>query len=126
MYSDPNEERPCEGCKNPKPWARHSKKEALTGKYYEECNACFDSSIPPNPDVYFRVPYWDPNLCDYDDPSYDVNKGTFITSKAHKAFVMKKLGVSEAGDMVRGSRNFDQISHKYGVQSLRRSHNGHQ
>lgn len=117
---DEAEERPCEGCNNPKPWARHSKKEALTGKYYEECNRCFDPSIPSNPDVYFRQPYWDENLCDFDDPSYDLQKGTFIRSKAHKAYILKKLGLSEAGDARKGSRNFDPISHKYAQASLKR------
>lgn len=115
-----SEERPCESCGNRNPWARHSKKEKFTGRYYEECNRCFDPSIPQNPDVYFRQPYWDENLCDYDDPSYDIKRGTFIRSKAHKAYIMKKLGVREAGDMRNGSRNFDPISHRYGAESLRR------
>lgn len=113
-----NDEKPCETCGNPNPWARHSKKERFTGRYFEECNRCFDASIPSNPDVYFRQPYWDPNLCDYDDPSYDLQKGTFIRSKAHKAYVLKKLGVQEAGDMRNGSRNFDAISHRHAQRSL--------
>ena len=112
-----DDERPCESCGNTNPWARHSKRERLSGRYYEECNRCFDPSIPSNPDVYFRQPYWDEHLCDYDDPSYDVSRGTFITSRAHKAYVMKKLGVQESGDRRHGSLNFDTVSHKY---SLRR------
>lgn len=112
------EEKPCEGCRNPTPWARHSKKEALSGKYYEECNRCFDSSIPSNPDVYFREPYWDERLGDPDDPSFIEGKGTFVRTRAHKAFLLKKLGLREAGDMKRGSHNFDPISHRYGEKSL--------
>lgn len=95
----------CSGCGNLKPWSVHRKKEAMTGKVYEECNICFDTSIPKNPDVYFRGPYWDDNLHDFDDPSYDPRKGTYITSKAHKAFIMKKLNYCEAGDRNRGHRN---------------------
>lgn len=113
-------EKPCEGCGHASPWARHSKKEALSGKTYEECNRCFDPSISSNPDVYFRQPYWDEHLCDYDDPSYDFKRGTFIRSKAHKAYVMKKLGIREAGDMRNGSRNFDPASHRHAEASLRR------
>lgn len=112
--------RPCEGCGNKDPWARHPKKESYTGKVYEECNRCFDSSIPSNPDVYFREPYWDPNLFDFDSPGFDPKRGTFVTSKVHKAYLMKKLGVREAGDRKNGSRNFDPISHRHAMESLRR------
>ena len=116
------EVRPCEGCGNPDPWARHPKKEGITGKVFEECNQCFDSSIPSNPSVYFKGPYWDPHLHDFDSPGYDPKRGTFITSKAHKAYVMKKLGVQEHGDRRHGSINFDPISHRHAMQSLRRPH----
>jgi hypothetical protein len=112
--------KPCEGCGNPDPWARHPKKEAYTGRWFEECNRCFDPSIPSNPDVYFRGPYWDENLHDFDSPGYDPRRGTFITSKAHKAYVMKKLGLVERGDRVRGKLNFDPISHKHAMASLQR------
>lgn len=116
-------ERPCEGCGNPEPWARHSKKEALTGRYYEECNKCFDGSTSSNPDVYCPVGgYWDPHLYDFDDPLYNHQRGLFIRSKQHKAYVLKKMGVREAGDVSRGTRNFDPISYKYAMQSLKGGH----
>lgn len=106
----------CNGCGNEKAWAVHPKKERLTGRVFEECNVCFDSSISAYPDVYFREPYWDENLCDYDDPSYDPRKGTFIRSKAHKAYVLKKCGLREDGDARHGMRKFDplysRIAHK--------------
>lgn len=114
------EERPCEGCGNTRPWARHQKKEQFTGRRYEECNRCFDSSIPASPDVYFRQPYWDENLCDYDDPSYDPQRGTFIRSKAHKAYVLKKLGLREDGDKKGGSRAFDPLYSRHAHESLQR------
>lgn len=113
--------RPCEGCGNPDPWARHPKKEAMTGKVFEECNRCFDPSIPSNPDVYFREPYFDPHLVDFDDPGFVPGKGTWVTCKSHKAFLMKKLGVRENGDFHHGSRNFDPISHRHAEESLKRS-----
>lgn len=112
--------KPCEGCGNPNPWARHPKKETYTGKWFEECNRCFDPSIPSHPDVYFRQPYYDENLHDFDSPGYDPKRGTWITSKAHKAYVMKKLGVREAGDRKHGSNNFDAVSHKHAMRSLER------
>lgn len=106
----------CDGCGNEEAWAVHRKKEAITGRVYEECNRCFDPSIPGNPDVYFRQPYWDENLCDYDDPGYDPQRGTFIRSKAHKAYVLKKCGLREDGDRRGGARKFDpmysRIAHK--------------
>lgn len=95
----------CQGCGNDKAWAVHHKREQVTGKIYFECNRCFDPSIPESPDVYFREPYWDEHLHDRDDPSYDVNKGTFIRSKKHKAYVMKKVGLFEAGDRRHGSNS---------------------
>ncbi len=118
--------RPCEGCGNSDPWARHSKKESMTGKYYEECNRCFDSSVSGYADVYWnskRGPYWSEELYDPDDPASDRIRGmTLVTSKAHKTYLMKKLGRREAGDRILGSRNFDPISYKYAMQSLRRPH----
>lgn len=115
--------RPCESCGNLDPWARHPKKEALTGRVYEECNQCFDSSVASNPDVYCPVGgYWDTHLYDFDDPTYDPQKGLFIRSKQHKAYVLKKMGSREAGDRVAGKRSFDPISFKHAEASLRRSH----
>ena len=116
------EVKPCEGCGNPNPWARHPKREAYTGRWFEECNRCFDPSIPQNPDVYFRQPYWDENLHDLDSPGYDPRRGTWITSKAHKAYVMRKLGLKESGDWHHGKRNFDPIAHKHAMASLERRH----
>lgn len=121
-----NNEKPCVGCGNPDPWTRHTKKETSTGRYYEECNRCFDSSIPENPDVYFRQPYWDENLCDYDDPSYDINRGTFITSKSHKAYIMKKLGVREDGDRRHGSRAYDPLYSRIAHENFKKNYKGAQ
>lgn len=102
----------CGGCGNEKAWAVHNKKEKTTGKVFQECNQCFDSTIPENPDVYFKAPYWDEHLHDQDDPSWDVNKGTFITSKKHKAYVLKKLGIRELGDRWGGSRNDEMLKYR--------------
>jgi hypothetical protein len=85
------------------------KKEKWTGSKFMECNRCFDPSISECPDVYFRAPYWDDNLHDLDDPSYHPQKGVWVQSKAHKAYLFKKLGVREAGDRVHGSAGYDPI-----------------
>lgn len=111
----------CEGCGNEDAWMVQPKKEKLTGRVYEECNRCFDASIAQNPDVYFREPYWDENLCDYDDPGYDPKRGTFIRSKAHKAYVLKKCGLFEDGDKKGGARAFDPLYHKHAIDALRRT-----
>lgn len=97
----------CRGCGNPEAWSVTHKKEALTGRIYDECNICFDASVPHNPDVYFKAPYWDEHLHDFDDPSHDLERGTYIRSREHKAYVMKKLGLREAGYKRHGSRNDD-------------------
>ena len=110
----------CEGCQNENAWIVHPKTEKLTGRRYEECNRCFDSSIPSNPDVYFREPYWDENIHDQDDPFHDWKKGTFITSKAHKAYVMKKCCLKESGDRHHGTNNFDPIAARHARESLNR------
>lgn len=86
-----------------------------------ECNNCFDASIPDFPDVYFREPYWDDNLHDQDDPSYRPDKGVWVTSKAHKAFLFKKLGVREAGDRVHGSTGYDPVYARVARENFERS-----
>lgn len=110
----------CKGCgeDSEKVWAVHPKKERLTGRVYEECNLCFDASIPARPDVYFREPYWDENLSDFDDPSYDPKRGTFITSRSHKAYVLRKLGLLEDGDKRNGARAFDPMYSRHAHAAL--------
>jgi hypothetical protein len=110
----------CNGCgvDNEKVWAVHPKKEKFTGRVFEECNLCFDSCIPARPDIYFREPYWDENLGDLDDPSYDPKRGTFIRSRSHKAYVLKKLGLIEDGDKRNGSRAYDPMYSKHALASL--------
>ena len=108
----------CNGCQNPDAWIVHPKTEKLTGRRFEECNRCFDSSIPSHPDVYFRQPYWDETIHDQDDPSHDWKKGTFITSRAHKAYAMKKCCLQEAGDRRHGTNNFDPIAARFARESL--------
>lgn len=117
----------CTGCGNENAWVVHPKKERLTGRVFEECNACFDASIARTPDVYFREPYWDENLGDLDDPSYDPARGTFIRSKSHKAYVLKKCGLREDGDRTHGGRKFDplysRIAHKNFKKQYKGEHN---
>ena len=112
----------CEGCGNEEAWAVHPKKERLTGRVFEECNRCFDPSISGNPDVYFRQPYWDENLCDYDDPSYDPRRGTYIRSRAHKAYVLKKCGLREDGDARGGARKFDPLYSRIAHENFRKNY----
>lgn len=114
----------CNGCKNENAWAVHPKKERLSGRVFEECNVCFDASIPQSPDVYFREPYWDENLNDYDDPGYDPRRGTFIRSKQHKAYVMKKNGLREDGDRRSGGRAFDPLYSRIAHKNFKEQYHG--
>lgn len=60
------------------------------------------------PDVYFREPYMDPNL---PHPHRPWEKdGVFVTSKEHKARLMREQNLVESGDKVHGMRIFDKVS----------------
>ncbi len=102
----------CKGCGNPEAWSVTNKKEGISGNIYQECNKCFDTSIPRNPDVYFKEPYWDEGLMDWDDPSCNNEKGTWVRSRQHKAYLLRKLGLREAGDRNRGYRNEDMLRYR--------------
>ena len=57
------------------------------------------------PSLYFRQPYLDPNLAHPDRPWE--KDGVLVTSKRHKAALMREQGLVEAGDRKHGARNFD-------------------
>lgn len=65
----------------------------------ESCNNCSNVRNPGLPDVYFKQPYFDPNLADKKNP-----QGRWIDSKGQKAQIMKDIGVREAGDKKHGAR----------------------
>jgi len=65
----------------------------------EICDKCGVVSNTASPDVYFRDAYFDGNLGDGKHPY-----GQWITSKTHKAKIMREQGVSERGDRIRGAR----------------------
>jgi hypothetical protein len=113
----------CLGCGNQNAWMIRWVKEKFTGNKFMECNQCFDASISECPDVYFRQPYWDDNLHDQDDPNYDPEKGVFVTSKKHKAYLFKKLRVREAGDRVRGATTYDPVYARVARRNFERSLN---
>jgi hypothetical protein len=72
----------------------------LNGERQDICNACgADNRTGAVPDAYFdaKKPTFEA-LCDEMGRPYE------ITSKRHKAEIMKKLGVSEVGDRVNGAR----------------------
>jgi len=46
-----------------------------------------------------------------------------LVSREHKAAMMKKFNLREAGDRVRGYRNFDPISYRHGMESLKSADN---
>ena len=84
----------CNGCGN---------KEALhvkicytdKGEKIELCEKCGKAGHITIPDVYYPGhPYFDENLADKDH-----RKGQMVNSKAHKAALLKKLNLVEAGDI---------------------------
>lgn len=69
------------------------------GKLFENCNKCGAVSTTWTPDVYWPGhAHENSNLCGAD------GKPVYLTSRRHKAEVMRELGVSEAGDRVKGAR----------------------
>ena len=77
-----------------------------------------DSVGRGSPDVYFKGPYFDPNLGSPDVPGHE--NGSYVESRQHKAMLMKRFGLSEAGDRRHGSSSFDPIGHRHAMESLRR------
>ena len=84
----------CRGCGN-KDATRVRVSISEHGALVDVCNLreCGNLSQLVVKDVYFRKPYVDEHL-----------GGALIHSKAHKAQVMRKLGVREDGDMYHGAR----------------------
>lgn len=93
----------------------------------DQCSDC-DTALRVSgvPDVYFR-PGTDgaernPNIADSNGDPIP------LVSRAHKAEMMKRMKLREASDPVHGSRNFDPIAHRHGIESLRsadrRKHHG--
>lgn len=84
------------------------------GELLDRCTNCSDIEIPESTDVYFDKPGDHHGLFD------DMGKPVFVTTKAHKAYEMKKRGLIEAGDRRNGSINFDPISYRHAKRSLER------
>ncbi len=75
----------------------------INGIVTESCDHCGTFIMRSGtPDVYFRKPYFDPNLADPNDPkTWD---GQMVHSKQHKSGLMKKFNLRESGDRVHGAR----------------------
>lgn len=88
----------CRGCGN--------KRAAILKVYYEDqkrvelCDdfACGNLRSPLIPDVYFREPYFDPNLANEKNP-----QGVQVESRRHKAHLLREQGLKEGGDRYHGS-----------------------
>lgn len=86
----------------------------------ESCDRCGALSTLSVPDVYFPGPYLDPNLA---HPSRPHEKdGVWVTSRSHKAQLMREQNIHEVGDKHHGSRNFERSAfrnddrrHTYGI-----------
>lgn len=76
-----------------------------SGKSDDVCDRCGGdrrSAIPTDPDVYWPGhAHYNPNVCDR------MGRPIYLTSKSHKAEVLKKLHMQEAGDVSRGNRRGD-------------------
>jgi hypothetical protein len=93
----------------------HAEYNKSAGKTVEYCDQCGDTRAVTFYDVYFDKPYFDEHLADETSPH-----GTFIMSRGHKAMVMKRMGLVEAGHRVRGARREHEGNHygerkKFGI-----------
>jgi hypothetical protein len=90
----------CSGCGNESAYAVRAVYK--DGRIQESCNHCGGlTSVANVPDVYFKQPYWDQHLGSQDDPG-----PKFIGSKSEKAYWLKRNGLREAGDRIRGVDSF--------------------
>lgn len=64
----------------------------------ETCDRCEDFTVHTY-DAYFREPSFEENLADSKHP-----QGQWVTSKGHKARLMREQGVKESGDRQHGAR----------------------
>lgn len=88
-------------------------KKAIRQRFWqggECCDRCGGLGNLRVPDVYFPGPYVDPNLGHPDRPHE--RDGVLVTSKQHKARLMKEQGLTEKGDRRGGAINFDKSLHK--------------
>lgn len=83
----------CNGCGNQS--AYNWKK----NKYGETCNGCDNTLTVHTFDAYFKEPEFIENLADSKNP-----QGQWVTSKAHKARLMREQGIRESGDRQHGAR----------------------
>lgn len=98
---------PCNGCGAKNWYAMRTVFEK--GVFVDSCSECSSIRTSTNYDVYFKVPYWEQNIS---------SAPVFIESRQQKAQLLKKHGLREAGDRVRGSNGFDGISHRAAERSL--------
>lgn len=110
---------PCRGCGSTV-WSRMLTRFPVGEPVRETCDRCDSHTSSTLHDVYFDKPGDHHGIT---DP--ETGKPIFISSKTHKALEMKRLGLREAGDRVRGSRNFDPISYRHAMESLRKTGGQH-
>ena len=88
----------CNGCGN-----EHAYRVRIFGLGLEECDRCGGLGNVHVPDVYFKEPYWDPNLAHPQRP-WECKRGVYVESKAHKMRLMREQDLRECGDRVHGAR----------------------
>jgi hypothetical protein len=90
------------------------------GRMNDVCDRCGGvTSVCNTPDVYFKEPYVDEHLSSEQYPGPKQ-----ISSRAEKAYWLKKCNLREGGDRKHGASSFDPISHRHAEESLRRTSNG--
>jgi hypothetical protein len=94
----------CDTCGNK--FAYRIRTKFFDNKIISCCDSCGNLDQVHVADVYFKEPYYDENIVD-DKISSTWTKGTFVTSRSHKAELMKKYYLYESGDKIHGARNFE-------------------
>lgn len=92
----------CNNCGNPDAYRWRAT------EHGEQCDSCGGLSSVAIPDVFFQQPYVDPHLIDTKDPRQ--KDGVLISSRREKDAIMRRMGVHELGDRVRGARNEDRFA----------------
>lgn len=91
----------CKGCGNQAAFHTTAWYDKAADKIVEICDRCGGSrrgEIPTEPDVYWPgQAHYNANICD------EMGRPVLLTSRKHKAEVMKQRNLQEAGDRHHGS-----------------------
>lgn len=86
----------CRGCGSNV--SHHTQTRIVEGELRDTCDRCGSVGNAGVPDVYFKGPHTNPNITDL------MGRPIELTSRRHKADVLRKQNAREAGDSYHGTK----------------------